>query len=132
MIQMIMNNHPIAAVVVAAAVAAVIQVILPTTPQQKKVTMRMQKRVNIGMTYLLQFLTNQSMVDALDVNITHSSNPKLLLINGSRSISGIVIHSEGTFMRKFHVSYWICLLYRESHDFCSTEQSGDTPQFTCT
>lgn len=86
------NSHPVAAV--AAAAAAAIQVILPTTLQQKKVTMKMRKRVNIGMTQLLQFLTNQSMADALDVNIAHNSNPKLLLINDSRSISGIVIHTD--------------------------------------
>jgi hypothetical protein len=34
------------------------------------------------------------MADALDVNIAYSSNPKLLLINDSRSISGIVIHID--------------------------------------
>jgi hypothetical protein len=31
------------------------------------------------------------MADALDVNISHNSNPKLLLINDSRYISVIVI-----------------------------------------
>jgi hypothetical protein len=31
------------------------------------------------------------MEDALDVNIAHNSSPKLLLINDSRFVSGIVI-----------------------------------------
>jgi hypothetical protein len=43
-----MSSHPIAAA--AAAAVAVIQVILPATLQQKKVTLKMWKRVNIGMT----------------------------------------------------------------------------------
>jgi hypothetical protein len=43
---LMMNNHPIA---VAVAVAVVIQVNLPTTLQQKKVTMKMRKRVKAGM-----------------------------------------------------------------------------------
>lgn len=76
---LMMNNHPIAVVV-----AVVIQVTLPTTLQQKKVTTKMQKRVKAGMMYLLQFLTNQSMAGALDVNTVYNSYTKLLLINDSR------------------------------------------------
>jgi len=77
---LMMNNHPIAVV----AVAVVIQVNLPTTHQQKKVTTKMQKMVKAGMMYLLQFLTNQSMAGALDVNTVYNSYTKLLLINDSR------------------------------------------------
>jgi hypothetical protein len=76
---LMMNNRPIAAVV-----AVVIQVNLPTTLQQKKVTTKMGKRVIAGTMLLLQFLTNQSMAGALDVNTVHNSYTKLLLINDSR------------------------------------------------
>jgi hypothetical protein len=70
------------------------------------------------------------MANALDVNIVHNSNPKLLLINDSRSVSGIVIHMEGTFVGKFQVSEYISFI--ENVVICSTEQCGDSPQYSCT
>jgi hypothetical protein len=70
------------------------------------------------------------MANALDVNILHSSNPKLLLMNDRRFVSCIVIHMAGTLWGSSTlVSEYISFI--ENDVICSIEQSGDSPECSC-